>query len=302
MKAGLVASVVAALVMFTAVPTQAQEEMEPVNSGAWSFELGSDVATAYWFRGISQGSINRQGVIIQPFMNAAVLLWEDDEWSIAGDIGTWNSFTAGQRGGGWYESDLSAGVTVGTPSPVTVRVAYVLFQGPNAGVEYQQEIGITATYDDADGWEDLGVSAAGFAGLQPYVLLVFDTSGAADGFGGSGIYLELGVNPQVLVCDNQDFPVTLTVPVILGLSLNDYYQTAATVSSDTFGYGSVGVDLSAPLASIVPARFGAWTAHVGVEALFLSRDLQTISAASAGTGTGTDNVQVIARAGASMSY
>jgi len=224
---------------------------------------------------------------------------------VAGDIGTWNSFVAGQNGGGggWYETDIYGGVTIGTPTPVGVELAYVLLQGPNAGVEYAQEIDITFTYDDADCWENLGVSAPGFAGLQPYALLVFETTGASDGFGaGSGVYLELGVTPELLVCDNQDFPVTLAVPMIIGLSLHDYYQTASTTGSDTFGYGSVGVDLSVPLAAIVPARFGTWTAHAGVEALFLSKDLQTISAASAGTGTGTDNVQVIGRIGASMSY
>jgi len=301
MKTRLVASVVAASVMLAGANAQAQEEMAPLNTGAWSFELGSDVATAYWFRGISQGSINTQGVIMQPFMNASVAIWDGDGWSVAGNIGTWNSFTTAQNGGGgWYESDLSAGVSIGTPSPVGVDVAYVLLYGPSGGAEFAQEIDLTINYDDAACWEDLGVSAPGFAGLQPYALFVFEISGASDGFGsGSGIYLELGVNPQVLVCDNQDFPVTLTVPMIIGLSLNDYFQTAAGASADTFGFGSVGVDFSVPLGAIVPARYGAWTAHVGVEALFLDSDLKVISTAA---GTGGDDVEVIGKLGASMSY
>jgi hypothetical protein len=301
LKYGIVVSVVAAALMVSPATTIAQDEIAPINTGNWSFDLGSDIVTAYWFRGLSQGSINRQGVILQPFMQATVDLWSRNEWSLAGTVGTWNSLTTAQNGGGgWYESDLLAGVTIGMPANLEMGITYALLYNPSGGAEFAQEIDLELSYDDSGYWKAAGIEAEGFNGLQPYVLLVTEVSGASDGIGsGSAWYLELGITPTLLVCPNEDYPITMAVPVKIGLSLDDYYETTATSGSDTFGFGSVGVDLSMPLAAIVPAQFGAWTVHAGVDALFLNSDLRTISTAA---GTGSDNVQIVGKVGASMSY
>ena len=49
----------------------------------------------------------------------------------------------------------------------------------------------------------------------------FEVDGQADGGSGEGVYLELGVEPGL---DLGDSPVAVSFPVVLGLSVNDYYQ------------------------------------------------------------------------------
>jgi hypothetical protein len=54
-----------------------------------------------------------------------------------------------------------------------------------------------------------------------------------------GIYLELGVAPAIPMAD--DAPVSISIPVKVGLSLKDYY------GGDGFGYFSGGVSVGVPV-------------------------------------------------------
>ena len=56
--------------------------------------------------------------------------------------------------------------------------------------------------------------------MAPYATFAFETAGGADGYD-KGAYFELGVEPSAPL---EDAPVSLSFPVTLGLSLNDYYQ------------------------------------------------------------------------------
>ena len=67
--------------------------------------------------------------------------------------------------------------------------------------------------------------------------------------------------------EGEKFSLTLTVPVTLGLNVDDYYQNAAGSQRQT-GFFDIGVDLSAPL-SCVSSRFGSWELNAGVHFLFL---------------------------------
>ena len=101
---GTAAAVLAvAGVLTTPTATHAQDEIAPINAGNWSFEMGADVVTEYWFRGISQGPANTKGFIPQLWADAAVLLFEGEQYSLAVNVGTWNSFTSSNAGGGLLE-------------------------------------------------------------------------------------------------------------------------------------------------------------------------------------------------------
>jgi hypothetical protein len=59
---------------------------------------------------------------------------------------------------------------------------------------------------------------------------------------------------------------SLTVPVRVGLSLGDYYESLT--GDDTFGFLSVAGIVTVPLSS-APTKVGTWNIHGGVEYLLL---------------------------------
>ncbi len=69
--------------------------------------------------------------------------------------------------------------------------------------------------------------------LAPSVALAFEFAKASGA--DKGVYLELGIAPAVPMAD--DAPVSVTIPVKVGLSLKDYY------GEDTFGYFSAGLNI-----------------------------------------------------------
>jgi len=294
---------VAVAIATTPVTAMAQEEVAPVNTGNITLEASVDVVTEYVFRGIRQGPQNDQGIIIQPGVDIGIALYEDENISVGGYVGTWNSFNDGD---GWYESDLYAGVGVGLPYGLSLDVAFIALENPDGGGEFAQEIDVTVAYDDSELWANAGVDFMQFGGLQPYALLAFETEGGSDGnptagtnTGSEGVYLELGIEPSILLFDNPTYPITLSVPVAVGMSLEDYYEYVdanGNLVDETYGFTSVGFTMGVPLA-FIPAEYGTWEASAGLNIIFLSDELQDLNA-----GNGDDDVLYIGSIGVSMSY
>lgn len=301
-KSGLLMSAVAAAGMPIVSSAQGTEggEIQSVNNGNISLSVSADVTNEYWFRGISQGSDNTEGVIFQPGADISVDLGSiavgEEDISFAAYVGTWNSFTSNGGDSGWYESDVYAGVSVGLPMNLSADVAYIVLYGPGGGDEFAQEIDLSLAYDDSQLWNDAGIDGMGFAGLQPYVLFAFETSGASDGSGEEGVYMELGIEPSIVIVESEDYPITLSMPVTFGSSLDDYYVVDG--EDEFFGFVSVGFGVGVPLA-FIPAEYGEWEAGVGLTFLFLSNHLQDLSEQA---GTDDDDIRYIVTAGVSMSY
>ena len=285
------------------------EEIQAINNGNISLSVSADVTNEYWFRGISQGL--NTGVMVQPSVDIAFDLGSvavgEEDIAFSGYVGTWNTFSSNGGAAGWYEADIYVGLSIDLPMNFTADVAFVALEAPGAGGEFAQEIDLSFSYDDSQCWSDAGIEGMGFAGLQPYILFAFETAGGSDFGTDQGIYMELGIEPSFTIVENEDYPVTLAVPVAVGLSLSDYYETsnsaanaAAGITSDeTFGFVSVGLGLSVPLA-FVPAEYGTWEAGAGLTFLILGDGLKDGSEFNAGTGD--DSVRFIASAGVSMSY
>ena len=259
----------------------------------WSFELGADVTTEYWFRGISQGDNNTQGFISQPYMDATVQLSE----TVSANVGIWNSFTSSGSGGasGWHEADLYAGLVFSLPNDLSMAVTYVSLYGPEGGSEVAQEIDLLFSLDDS---QDGLLSSLGLPfSLNPYALFAFEISGGSDLGTNEGGYLELGVEPSVVIVESEDAPITLSVPLTAGFNLYDYYESPG--SEDTFngGYFAAGLVLSTPLP--IASNLGAWEMSIGVHLLLLNDDAKDISALN---GTGNEREQIIGTFGISMSY
>jgi len=242
---------------------QTNVAVEPAKSPL-SLQLNFDCTSAYFYHGIMQEDT---GFIFQPALKLTINVYEQDDVKVDVILGNWNSFqsqkTGAQTSGDftdyWYESDLLSGLAL-TVDKFSVAATYVILTSPSDAYETVQELDLTFGYDDLE--------ALGKWAMHPYALLAFETG--ADGSDGPGTdpgtYLELGIGPGFSFDAAKDLPVSITFPVSVGLSLNDYYQDAAG-NNDTFGFFQLGVKGSVPLP--FGTRYGAWTLNAGVFGMFL---------------------------------
>jgi hypothetical protein len=258
-----------------------------INNGSVSFAIGNDLTNAYFFRGILQA---KTGLIWQPWGEVTWNVWESAEGdqgavsSVSLTAGTWNSVQTnranantpqGLGAGNWYESDLYAGVGVNTSIGLGAGLTYIAYMSPNSAFGSVQEIDIDLSYDDAGLYgaemDDLGFS------MSPYVLFGFEVDKTRFG-DDKGIYMEIGAEPAVTVMQNSDYPVTVGMPLTMGLSLDNYYKpdnnaNGSNPGDDVFGYASVGLGVGVPLA-FIPARLGAFSVGVSGQWLALGSNLQ----------------------------
>jgi hypothetical protein len=240
----------------TASPARAQGSADP-NPGSLTLTGGFDFANAYFFRGIFQDDT---GVVMWPYGDLGFALHSGDGLlkSVGVNIGTWNSLHTGDAGSSgpsgklWYESDFYAGASLGF-GRTTVGVTYTAYTSPNQMFGTVKELSFKVAVDDS--------GLLGAVAVKPYGLLAQELDGQADGGANEGTYLELGIGPGFSLSK-----MSVTVPVKVGLSLNDYYEGIA--GDETFGFLSVAGVVTVPLTS-APTKFGSWNIHGGVEFLML---------------------------------
>ncbi|MCC7008991.1 MAG: hypothetical protein IT184_09265 [Acidobacteria bacterium] len=183
-----------------------------------------DFPTLYLFRGIRQEADPK--LTFQPFVNVAVAA--SDKATV--NVGSWNSIHTGSTKDGYgafYESDIYGSVAMTPGGKVNPTILYTAYTSPADAFKTVHELAFIAAFDDS------GSSVP----MAPTVTAAFELGeNSADGGANKGIYLELGVTPAIPM---ESSPVSLTVPVKLGLSLKDYYEGADGDSK--FGYVSVGV-------------------------------------------------------------
>ncbi len=278
-KLGLIAAMSA-----MALPVLAQEEVPAINSGALSFSLGADVPTAYVFRGYN---LENSGLIVQPYAEISTSIAD----GVDAYFGTWNSLhsndetATGNSNEFWYESDIYAGVSLGLVDKVSLDVAVVGYLYPNGNFTDYWELLTTVGFDDS---EYLGEWA-----LSPYVMLglEFATDDAADE---DNIYLEIGGEWGYSLVESADYPIDLTVPIKIGMSLDDFYVNNEDGDNELFGFISVGAVASVPL-SFVPTEYGTWSASAGLTGYLLNDDVSLNQGEE-------DTFMVVAQVGVSMEY
>lgn len=254
-----------------------------VNNGDVTFNFGNDFTNAYFFRGILQ---EKNGFIWQPWGDVNFTLWDGGETVVSGitlTLGTWNSVHTKQTNssadgsgpGNWYQSNVIARLGGVMDYGLGAGVAYIARVSPNDAFGSIQEIDIDLQYDDSQLYGG-PLADMGFA-LAPYAIFAFEFDKTAFG-PDEGIYMELGASPSVEVGTGSDYPITVSVPMILGTSLDNYYlpnpaPDGSSPGDDFFGYAQVGLGFSVPLA-FVPARLGKLTAGVQGNWLALGSNLQ----------------------------
>lgn len=244
---------------------------------------GFDFLTAYLFRGIYQED---RGVIVPPFVDLGISVYEGDGAlkNITLNGGNWNSLHSGPsgnsgHGNAWYEADYygSVSFTVGNWTPKALFTSYT---SPNDVFGTVNELAAVLAYDD---------SSSAFP-LSPSATVAFELRGQADGGEKKGTYLELGIGPELTLIDAARYPVTLAVPVKLGMSLKDYYE--GPTGSNRFGFFDIGGRASVPLAFLNGRS--TWEVHGGVNVLWLGDNLRALN--------NGDRVKPIGVIGMSVTY
>jgi len=242
-------------------------EAPDTNSSRLHLTAGVDFTNRYFFRGIVQ---ERQGFISQPWAALDIDLVKNDDWTLQGVLGTWNSIhdtptnaaNPDELVGKWYESDFYGGLSV-TAGNWSGKAIYAFYTSPSDSFETIQEVIFSAAYDDTE--------ALGAWALNPALSLAVETgSNFGDGADTQpGTYLEPSISPGFTVENGFRGAfkgTTVSFPVTVGLSLSDYYEDGDGEDS-TFGFASVGARAAIPLN--MPNGYGAWTLNLGVQGLFL---------------------------------
>jgi len=264
----------------------AQEPANP-NQGAITLTAGMDALNQYMFRGIRQ---NSTGVVSWPSVDLGISAYSGDGGlkSVGVNFGTWNSLNTGDTGSDgptgklWYESDFYATLGLGFGGGVSLATTYTAYTSPNSMFTTVKELAVKLGLDDS--------GYLGAAAVSPYVLVAqeFDTGvarGQADGGDKAGTYMELGVAPGY-----GGSKASLSVPIKVGMSLNNYYELAGV--DNKFGFVSVAGIVTVPLGNTT--RFGSWNVHGGVEYQALGTTTEFFN--------GGDSSQVIGSLGFGFSY
>jgi hypothetical protein len=252
-----------------ALPARAQEpEPEPAEvaddaqEGPLHLSLGVDVATAYFYRGYRQED---GGFLVQPYADVALDLTSVAGWDVSASVGTWNSFHDRATGlesndgftGTWYERDITAGLTA-ERGPWALAVTYAWFTSPSNAWTTMQELNVSAAYAD-EGW------APGWS-ISPMVGVAIETQGSADGMD-EGVCLQVGVEPGRSFNVTDHVALELSIPLVVGFSISDYFQHPDEGGDEFFGFASAGVKASLPF-TFGPG-WGSWSLNAAASVVFL---------------------------------
>jgi hypothetical protein len=262
----------------------AQTPPDP-NPGAITLTTAVDFPSVYFFRGIRQETEPRLTTFAAGDVGISLFSGDGGLKTAAVNLGVWNSLHTGTSGlgsdiankGSHYEEDFYASVSLGFARGITVTPAFTAYTSPNNTFGTVQEISFKVAH------------ASKFA---PYGLVAVELKGQADGGSNEGTYGEFGVAPSWALAGG---PVTMAIPVRVGLSLKDYYEVGDV--DNKFGYVDAGVLFTVPFTG-VPTHFGSWNVHGGVNFLGLGETLKGFNAPKGDPKGG----QVIISGGVGMSY
>jgi len=270
----------------TAINTQeaAEQADEAGPEKPWTIGITTDFLTQYFYRGYNVVS---KGWIVQPAIDLSYTVFDANGLTITPHVAGWFNVIE-EKGPNdpqhLAEADLFTGVAFGYAN-FELLVDYN-FQGyPSRfgiaqGSGQIQEVALVLSYDDNSHWPD----ASPLAGINPHVGYYREIEDRNDD--DKNAYLELGVEPTL-----QDFPiaaraVTVSFPLVVGLSADGYY-TDASGHNETLGYWLAGIKASVALDA-------HWTLVGEVDYL----RLESTSVLDANGGNGDE---VIARIGIALS-
>jgi len=265
------------LSLVVAAPASAQTPPDP-NPGAITFTSVVDFPSVYFFRGIRQKSDPKLTTFAAGDVGISLYSGDGNLKSATANVGIWNSLHTGTSGSNsdkssHYEEDFYASVSLAFARGITVTPTFTAYTSPNSSFGTVQEMSFKVAH------------ASKFA---PYGMVAFEMKGQADAGASKGTYGEFGVAPSWALGGT---PLTLAIPVKVGLSLNDYYELDGT--DNQFGFVDAGLLLTVPFTKI-PTQFGSWNVHGGVNFMGFGDTTKYFNNGDAG--------QVVVSGGIGMSY
>jgi hypothetical protein len=276
----------AMIVLLASASVRAQAATSDPNRGALTFTGGLDLPTVYFFRGIRQEVT--PSITLWPYGDIGLALFSGSGGmkSVGVNFGVWNSLQTGSSGLKGptarlhYQEDFYTTLALGFGGGVGLATTFTTRTSPNGLFNTIREMSLKVTK------AHMG---------NPYALVAFELSdkGQADGGSKKGTYLELGAGPSWAL--RKDGP-TLAIPVKVGLSLKNYYESGTV--DNTFGFFDVGGLLTMPL-KFVPGRFGAWNIHGGADVLVFGPTTKLLNVNAAGE---VKKSQVVGLVGIGLRY
>jgi hypothetical protein len=260
------ASVLLGAMLLLGIAASAAAQATDPNPGAITLTTGIDIPSVYYFRGIRQEADPK--VTMWPYGDVGIALFSGKGGlkSAAVNFGVWNSLHTGSTGSAGpskqihYEEDFYSTLTLGFTG-LNFGLTYTAYTYPNQGAAPVKEV---------------SVKAASTSKYAPYGQIAFEISGQADAGLNKGTYLELGAGPSWPLGGGK---ATFAVPVKVGMSLKDYYETAG--KDNKFGFFDLGGLVTVPLSGI-PSTYGAWNVHFGADYLRLGDGAVAIGLGTAG--------------------
>jgi hypothetical protein len=242
---------VVALLLVAVANTDAQEATDTgLRWRALTGLVEVAVADKYIYNGYV---VQDQGPIVQPYLELAEEFYTGSGLLTSASA-TFSFFTSLQSredgathtaapGHWFYELQVEAGVELELAKRFTVSLSYLRFDSPINAYQPSSALQLTLRYDDTE--------IPGWFALNPHVTWLAALPFGWNADDADGNYFEVGVAPTIILAAETRYPVTLTLPINVGFGDDTYY------SGDNFGYASIGLSISVPLA-FLPKDFGEW--------------------------------------------
>ena len=251
-----VARIVFLALALLASNTRAQEA---VSSGLKTPQISGyaevSVANKYMYNGYL---LESRGPVVQPYVELLGEFYTGKNFltSVSAKVSVFSSFQFHNSGKSnmekpirtWYEAEFKPGLQFVFAERLTLTACYRRYESPNRAYSPENGFELIIEYDDS--------ALLGQFALHPSLtwLKPFDL-GADEAEEGN--YVEFGLAPSAELAKNSRYPITMTLPIAVGLGDNRYYE------GKHFGFASAGITAAIPLAFVPPA-FGKWNFSVNV--------------------------------------
>src|SRR3954453_18623894 len=265
-----------------------ETKTEEQKSNWISGSVATDVTNEYIFAGLVQ---DKDTLIVQPYLNLSFSLYEGAGtlsavtfelplwWSIH-DINKPQPLNGHSSLGKCFEFDISPGFSFTIAKALTVTISDYIYTSPGDYFDTSHNLSLVLDFDDLD--------LLGAFALNPHFSFLQELNNHS----GLGLqsdtksqYYEIGIEPSYTFGDRATYPLTVSLPVAVGLGTNGYYGQA-------FGYFNIGTRVSMPLA-FVPAAYGTWTASLTGQYWRLGTDPARFTDNPSNTSTGRRDQVVV---------
>lgn len=220
----------------------------------WSGDIGVDLVSSFFNYGVLQ---ENKGAIAQTYVDVSRTVFQGDGFVTNVTLGLelWTSLHSAETGATkdskvpqWYEFDYFLPLSVTLAKRSIITLTYFEFYSPNGAFSPVRAGQVNLAFDD----EPIFHSVA----MHPHITVLYNFRGVISIDRSDAWYYELGISPGLVVNKKGSYPLTLKLPLTLGLGDGHFYP------GDAYGYFSAAINGSMPL-KFLPKSFGCWAANAG---------------------------------------